>query len=305
MAARFWRCVLAVEFALAAAIGIYLGVDRHWPAGDTSLLILGVLALLQFLLIASSFILSPVLSAGRRDGAGWHRIPWTLLKEYVHFSVAQLRMCAEPYWHLHDVESPRAGQPARPLLLIHGIACNRAIWRPMIARLRAAGFAPVRTLDLEPLFPDIDSYTAGVERELLALHRCSSGSRVGIIAHSMGGLVARATLRSARPGLVDRVVTIATPHHGAAIARLFRAPAFLQMRPGSAWLNSLNATQAPSTVPFTCIYSLEDNLVAPARSGALAGAKLHELRGMGHLELLRAPQVAAHVVTALKQACPA
>ncbi len=290
---------------LAAAIGLSLGADRHWSASERSLLILGALALLQFLLIASSFVLAPLLSAAHRDSAGWRRIPWTLLKEYVHFSVAQLRMCAEPYWHLPDLEPPPAGQAARPLLLIHGIACNRAIWRPMIGRLRAAGFAPVRTLDLEPLFPDIDSYTVEVERELLALQRCSHGTRVGIVAHSMGGLVARATLRAARPGLIDRVVTIATPHHGTAIARLFRAPALLQMRPGSAWLNELNAAQEPKTIPFTCIYSLEDNLVAPARSGALAGAQLHELRGMGHLELLRAPQVAAHVVSALQQACPA
>jgi len=286
-------------------LGLYLSAAGHWPASHAPLLMLAALALLQFLLIASSFILSPVLAREHRLGAGWHRIPWALLKEYIHFSVAQLRMSAEPCCHLHDVESPPAGRPARPLLLIHGIACNRAIWRPLIARLRAAGFAPVRMLDLEPLFADIDSYTAAVERELLALHRCSSGTGVGIVAHSMGGLVARATLRSAPPGLIDRIVTIATPHHGTAIARLFRVPALLQMRPGSAWLKSLNAAQQPATVPFTCIYSLEDNLIAPARSGALAGAQLHELRGMGHLELLRVPHVATHVVAALNQACPA
>ncbi len=303
MAARFWRCVLGIELALAVVIGLYLGAVRHWPG--TPLLILAALALQQFLLIASSFIVAPLLAHEHRLSADWLRAPWTLLKEYVHFSVAQLRMCAEPYWHLHDVESPQAGQLARPLLLIHGIACNRAIWRPLIARLRAAGFAPVRTLDLEPLFPDIDSYTAEVERELLALQRCSRGMRVGIVAHSMGGLVARATLRSAPAGLIDRVVTIATPHHGTAIARLFRAPALLQMRPGSAWLNALNALPQPTTTPITCIYSLQDNLIAPARSAALAGAQRHELLGMGHLELLRAPHVAEHVVAALNQASPA
>ena len=269
------------------------------------MLILGVLALLQLLLITSSFILSPVLAHERRFLDCWQRTLWTLFKEYLHFSVAELRMCAEPYWHLRDIDSPPAQQRARPLLLIHGIACNRAIWRPMIARLRAAGFAPIRTLDLEPLFQDIDSYTAGVERELLALQRCSPGAPVGIVAHSMGGLVARATLRCAPAGLIDRIVTIATPHHGTAIACLFREPALLQMRPGSAWLNLLNAAQEPATIPFTCIYSLQDNLIAPARSAALAGARLHELRGMGHVELLRAPRVAEHVVAALNQACPA
>lgn len=303
MAGHFWRRVLAIELALAVAIGLYLDTARHWPMSEAPLLMLAALALLQFALIACSFILSPVLAHEHRPG--WQRNLWTLLKEYVYFSVAQLRMCAEPYWHLRDIESPPAGQPSRPLLLIHGVACNRAIWRPMIAHLRAAGFAPVRALDLEPLFPDIDSYAAGVERELLRLQRCSPGTPIGIVAHSMGGLVARATLRSARPGLIGRIVTIATPHHGTAIAHLFRTPALLQMRPESAWLKSLNALQEPVTIPFTCIYSLQDNLIAPARSGALAGAQQHELRGLGHLELLRAPHVAERVVAALNQAWPA
>lgn len=287
------------------AIGLGIAAHRHWHAVLTSFVTLGALAVLQFVLIAASFVLSRTLASDRGSGAGWRRLPWTLLKEYCHFSMAQLRMCAEPYRHLHDIEPPPAGQPARPLLLIHGIACNRAVWRPMIARLRAAGFAPVRALDLEPLFPDIDSYTAAIERELRALQHCSSGRRAGIVAHSMGGLVARATLRAAPAGLIDRIVTIATPHHGTSIARLFRVLALRQMRIDSAWLRSLNAAQEPIKTAFTCIYSLEDNLIAPARSATLAGAQLHELRGIGHLELLRCPQVAEHVVAALNHACPA
>ena len=213
-------------------------------------------------------------------------------------------MCAEPYWHLHNIEPPPAGQPARPVLLIHGIACNRAVWRPMIAHLRTAGFAPVRALDLEPLFPDIDSYTAGVERELLALQRCSSGSRVGIVAHSMGGLVARATLRSG-PGDSSIGLSRSPRRTMERRSRVGIECSRCEMRIDSAWLSALNAAQEPIKTPFTCIYSLEDNLIAPARSAALAGAQLHELRGIGHLELLRSPQVTEHVVAALNQACSA
>jgi len=45
-----------------SAIGLYLNAARHWPKSEAPLLILGALALLQFLLIACSFILAPVLA---------------------------------------------------------------------------------------------------------------------------------------------------------------------------------------------------------------------------------------------------
>ncbi|HXR18386.1 MAG TPA: hypothetical protein VN757_00435 [Steroidobacteraceae bacterium] len=303
MAARFWRSVLGGELALAAAIAVIVGAARHWPASLTLLVALSALALLRFLLVSSGFILACTAARDGSFGAGLGRVVWTLIRECFHFGVAQWRMCAEPYRHLHDVEPPPEGQPARPVLLIHGLLCNRAVWRPVLARLRSAGFAPIRALDLEPLFSDIESHIAGVERELRALQHRSNAMPVSIVAHSTGGLVARAVLRSVSPGFIGRIVTIATPHHGTVIACRYRSPATLQLRPGSAWLRSLNAAQEPApAVPFTCIYSLEDELIAPARSAALAGTQLHELRGIGHFELLHSRGVIEHIVTALNRA---
>lgn len=304
MAARFWRCVLGAELALALVIALSTSLYWHWPASAALLAAIGALAVLQYLLVASSFVVARACARDGSFGARPGLLLRTLMKEYFHFSVMQLRMCAEPYRHLRDVEFPPAGQAARPVLLLHGIACNRAVWRPVLERLRSAGFAPIRALDLEPLFPSIDSHTAQVQRALLALHSRSGGAEVAIIAHSMGGLVARTVLRSVSPGLIGRIVTIATPHHGTAIAGRLRLPAMIQMRPNSSWLRSLNAVQV-SAGALTCIYSMEDNLIAPARSAALDGAQLHELRGLGHLELLQSRQVMDHVVAALNRGCPA
>ncbi|HVS75396.1 MAG TPA: hypothetical protein VHE11_00570, partial [Steroidobacteraceae bacterium] len=121
-----------------------------------------------------------------------------------------------------------------------------------------------------------------------------------IVAHSMGGLVARAALRRARPGLIGRIITIGAPHHGTTVACLFRWPSALQMCPGSRWLDDLNASQEGHwAVPVTTLYSLEDNLILPAISSRLEGARAHELRGLGHLTLLRSPQVLDRVVSEL------
>jgi pimeloyl-ACP methyl ester carboxylesterase len=129
----------------------------------------------------------------------------------------------------------------------------------------------------------------------------AGGIPVAVVTHSMGGLVARAALRSLGSNVVSRLVTIASPHHGTVVARLFPQLPFTRMRPDSPWLRTLNEEQeAHLPVPVTSIYSLEDALVAPARSAILSGARLHELRGVGHLSLLRSRDAFAYVRAALE-----
>jgi len=207
-----------------------------------------------------------------------------LLFEVIDFNLAILAMMAS---------KPATNQPPgrvthRPVLLIHGFVCNHSVWREWLRRLEADGFGPVRVIDLEPPFADIEHHAAHVERELRALFQDSGDIPVSIIGHSMGGLVARAALRRTSPEIIGRIVTLATPHHGTVLARLFpNERLLLQMVPNSPWLNQLNAEQENGcAVPITSIYSLEDNLVVPARSAALGHADLIELRGIGHFGML-------------------
>ena len=70
-----------------------------------------------------------------------------------------------------------------------------------------------------------------------------------IVAHSMGGLVARAYLRRHGGAQVARVITLGTPHHGTALANLAPGSNARQMsRPGgqpNAWLAQLAASETP------------------------------------------------------------
>lgn len=75
------------------------------------------------------------------------------------------------------------------VLLVHGFFCNRGLWNPWLARLRAAG-VPCVALDLEPAFGSIDAYAAAVEQGVARLERCTGTAPV-IVAHSMGGLAVR------------------------------------------------------------------------------------------------------------------
>ncbi len=290
MAARFWRFLLGWQLLYAAAFTAALAAVSSLSAAQLVPTALVVLISAPCLLVAGSYLIGRV--AARRDGsadrAPLRGLTTALLRETLAFCAATFASIAEPYRRAPPEGAGRAAA-ASPVLLIHGIVCNRAVWRPLLERLAARGFAPVRAVNLEPLFADIDTHAASVVRELRELQRASDGVPVAIVAHSMGGLVARAALAAGGPGLVSRIVTIASPHHGTALARLFRWAPARQMRPGSSWLQALNAGQEGAwPVPVTSIYSLHDNLIAPPRSAALAGAAPHELAGLGHLSLLRA-----------------
>lgn len=290
MAARFWRWMLAGELAVAAALAALLAGGLSLPPGAAFGVAMAVSVLVPGVFVAASFLVAARLASGA--DASLRYTMRALLSEAIGFNMAVLTM-ALPRRRLPPVveigAAVPAGRAARPVLLIHGVVCNYGIWRPWLERLRTAGFAPVRAVNLEPLFADIEVHTAHVVRELRALQHASGGARVSIVAHSMGGLVARAALRLLGPDCIRGVVTIASPHHGTQLARCFPwARPLRQMSPDSPWLRSLNTAQEGHLpAPVTSIYSLEDNLVVPPRSARLAGAQAHELRGYGHLGLLR------------------
>jgi pimeloyl-ACP methyl ester carboxylesterase len=290
MAAHYWRLLLLCELGCATAIAtLYSG------AGSALLLVLASIGLLAFLLIPCalvgiSFFVMRLANSTQPSRGGSTEVVRAWLTESLALTRAMLAMSLEPWQH-SDYDSPAHGahaQLANPVLLIHGIICNRAVWRPLASALRTHGFGPIRAVNLEPLLADIDTHAAYVADEIRQLRCKCGGARVTLIAHSMGGLVARAALRLLGPEDISQIITLGTPHHGSLLARLLPGLPHRQMQPDSDWLTTLNADQESHlAVPITSIYSAHDNLVIPARSAALAGATRFELRGLGHLSLLR------------------
>jgi triacylglycerol lipase len=293
VAARFWRCVLGCELLIAAAIAWLSTSARDWPAALA--IALGVFAGVQFLLVGVSFLATQLTGERQRPGAGHRWRAW--VSESLHFLRVQLAMSV-PRARITRHRTP-IEPPTRPLLLLHGILCNHAVWQRLGARLAAIGFAPIVAPDFEPLNAGIDVYRACAERELLALHR-QCRAPVAIVAHSMGGLVARSLLATLGPEVISTVVTVASPHHGTALAGCLPLAAARQMRPESDWLATLNSAQADQLpVPITSIYGRDDNLVVPAESAMLRGAESCELRGLGHFGLLRSRGALEAIVSAL------
>lgn len=206
------------------------------------------------------------------------------------------------YWlqpfRSHAISSDQLGPPQgrRAVVLIHGLVCNRGFWNPWMRRLRSLGI-PYIAINLEPVFGTIDD---GAEAIDTAVRRATqaTGLTPVIVTHSMGGLSVRAWLRAkSADDCVHRIITIAAPHHGTALAKLATSDAARRMRIGSPWLTALAGTEPPSRYRlFTCFYSHSDNIVFPTRHATLPGADNRHVPSSGHIQMAHRDEVFREMV---------
>jgi len=156
-----------------------------------------------------------------------------------------------------------------------------------------------------------------IEARVRELCAATGATRIAIVAHSMGGLAARAWMRSygkpaygkpayGKPAYgsarVARLVTLGTPHHGTALARFGLGANAVQMRRDSAWLRDLAAAEGPDVrARIVSLYTHHDNIVAPQDSSVLPGARNVAFGGIGHVALGSNPRVLAEVLRALRE----
>lgn len=116
--------------------------------------------------------------------------------------------------------------PTSPtVLLLHGFAGVAIMNRPLAHALRHAGYRPVE-VGYDSWGTSLDRICERLEPLLARLDRAET-ERLHIVAHSMGGLVARALIRRCRPARLGRVVMLGTPNGGSEIADfLQRSPYF-------------------------------------------------------------------------------
>ncbi len=307
MTARFWQWLLLAEGVLAALAAGTLAWLTAVPLVAAWIL---YLLLLQALGIALTYVGAVVIDRahGRRDVFGsLLRAPRVIAQEFCTLGWLKWRMALEPFARNRERRDDRTG--SNPVLLLHGVLCNRAVWSYIRRRLLAAGFAPVVAIDLEPTLGSIDAQAVSAMRALEALQKTCNLKPVIVITHSMGGLVARAAIRTLTPAQITAsfaaLITLATPHHGSELARLLPGTAPKQMAPGSSWLVALNqAQQGAMPVPVISIYSHDDNLVAPRVNMRLPGAESLGLPGLGHFAMLMSARVWRELSRALQPFAP-
>ena len=258
------------------------------------LVVVGVLLAIEFAVAAAADPRSP------------RTPPWRVLRMWLRETSVSLRLFLwrQP-WRSGFPELPLTDDPQRPaLLLIPGFMCNRAAWRPLLDSGVLSDFN-VATVNLEPIFGDIDHYADVVQRAVERLRAETGAARVVLVGHSMGGLAARVYLRRHGDVHVARIVTLASPHQGTILGRLGYGRNARQMTAGSRFIEKLASGDRGRWVRFTTVVTRDDNLVIPRSSPLLPGAKQIELDGVGHLALIEDPRAWQIIAEEARAAAPA
>lgn len=304
MTARLMRLILLVQLFAAALLAIAawdgLGVR---PAAAV---LLGVAAVIfvRIAISANNFLMS------------WHFGSPTP-PQFKLNAIGRIRLFANEFYASMLLGSwimPRARQCMRAypdggpaVLLVHGYGCNSGYWANLTPALQSRRITHA-DLDLEPTLAGIDEFVPLVANAVQRLRDATAGAPVIIVAHSMGGLVARAYLRAHGAVGIARVITLGTPHHGSALAAFGPGRNAAQMcrspRTGaeSDWLRALAAAETPEVrALFTSLLTHHDNIIAPQTSSYLEGARNIAFGGMGHVAMGRHPQVLACVLDEIEQ----
>lgn len=240
---------------------------------------------------------------------------------------------------LFDVEPGtyflEACDPARtPVLFVHGITGGPRDFEAILAGLDRSRFEP--WLYYYPSGAPLDQVSDHLAQQVAKLSlRCRFGE-LFVVAHSMGGLVARSFILKQRVGRargdVRLFVSIATPWSGQAAARFARLapagldlpPSFHDVAPGSAFIEGLFfedrgtrrvRRRLPPEVSYHLVYGFKrvESGSGPSADGVVelsSGARLEaqeearSQRGFdyGHAEILRSPELVAHLRSILARA---
>lgn len=176
----------------------------------------------------------------------------------------------------------------RTVVLIHGYLGNRSSLFPLAAYLRLRGVNKILTFNYR-----WDASPEQAAKELKRfLQKHVRGGRIDLVAHSLGGIVARIFLQQLGGARrVDRCITLGTPHEGTYNAYWAPSKVGDDLRPNSALLKKLKGSQpASGRVRYHAIIGGSDNIVIP-RVFASVGHEVTYLPNLGHLGLLFSPRV--------------
>jgi triacylglycerol lipase len=200
-----------------------------------------------------------------------------------------------------------------PVILVHGYGGSGESMSQLAAALRAGG-RDVAAIDLpEHGEGDIDTSA----RALSDAVEATRAARVDLVGHSAGGVVIRAYLKNfGGTDRARRVVTLASPHHGASLADAAASAgpeacvdACAQLGRRSEFLGDLNAgDETPGEVIYISVWTAFDETVTPPDSAVLQGgatnvrvqdvcAGVH----LGHGDLVRDPLATGIVIAALDE----
>ncbi|MDJ0868808.1 MAG: alpha/beta fold hydrolase [Myxococcota bacterium] len=192
---------------------------------------------------------------------------------------------------------PQRRREQRTVVFVHGLGANRSGFLPLQAYLRLHGHGRQIAVNYRS--------SGSLERLALRLKReidaAVGGGRIDLVAHSMGGLVARFYLQQLGGARrVDRLITLGTPHQGTHAANFIPSALVRQLLPDGPFIRHLNSLPAPDGLRVTSIVAGRDLLVQPVDAARCPFGEVVRFDDAGHLELLFRPEVFAEIGSRLR-----
>lgn len=180
---------------------------------------------------------------------------------------------------LRLLPKPRDPGTGTPVVLLPGFTENAgALWW-FARKLARRGFRPF-LIDFPSTFHRLETNVAFLGMRLRQLRAATGHDRVAIVAHSMGGVIARAHMLSDPDHGVLTLIALASPFRGTHMARLGAAFRFgrssLDMCPNSEFACRFPPTAAASA-PIHSIVGCQENIVSPMWSCVLPGCDTYVL----------------------------
>ncbi|HJW55427.1 MAG TPA: alpha/beta fold hydrolase [Burkholderiaceae bacterium] len=309
MITKITRILLLIQVTLGIGLALltikFFHVSNPWLA---LLAGIGLIIWLRLLITANNFLLawryhSETPAAFRLH---WRQICRLFLGEFMATMWSSSWTMPFQYFEKRIVPHPSA----LPVLLVHGYGCNSGYWNSMSKALLRANITHY-AINMEPVLGTIDAYAAVVHEAMKTLCLETGQEKAVIVAHSMGGLAARAYLRDHGSEHIAKIITLGTPHHGTALANFSIGLNGQQMRWSrdaksgvlNNWLAQLQKGESEAMrALFVSIYSHHDNIISPQTSSYLPGAKNIEFRGIGHVALALDPAIQSTVIEEIRAA---
>jgi len=189
---------------------------------------------------------------------------------------------------------PEAREGDRVVVLVHGFCASAGVFRPLRARLEREADARVATFTHAP--------GVGVRRIARSLatlmNRIPAGTRVTIVGHSLGGVVARWYVQEmGGHARVERTISLGSPFGGVAVPRYLVGT---DLHEESALLRRLRDRAGECGVPHTSVVASDDRLVVGLKTACLGVGDIVVLPERGHNTLIFDDEVASLVIDRLR-----
>jgi triacylglycerol lipase len=181
--------------------------------------------------------------------------------------------------------APTAAQAREPILFVHGWNSSASTWNTVVSRFRADGWTVAETNTWSYNTSQSNATTAQqLSTKVDQILAATGASKVDLISHSMGGLSTRYYVKNlGGAAKVDDFVSLAGPNHGTDTAYFCSQTSCVQMRPGSSFLNALNAgDETPGAVHYGTWWSPCDEVINPDTSTILSGATNTQTACLSH-----------------------